>query len=61
MLAPGDYHLGVWIGHAVADDETFVHRDVLVLRVWPEAGDRASEIERARILQPPVTWDMGAA
>jgi ABC-type polysaccharide/polyol phosphate transport system ATPase subunit len=61
MLAPGDYQLGVWIGHAVADDETFVHRDVLLLRVWPEPGDRTSAIERERILQPAVSWAMEPA
>ena len=60
MLAPGEYQLGVWIGSAVADDETHVHRDVLTLRIWPEAGDK-EDAERRRVVQPEVTWEMRPA
>jgi ABC-type polysaccharide/polyol phosphate transport system ATPase subunit len=60
MLAPGEYQLGVWIGSAVADDETHVHRDVLNLRIWPEPGDK-EDAERRRIVQPDATWEMSPA
>jgi ABC-2 type transport system ATP-binding protein/lipopolysaccharide transport system ATP-binding protein len=59
-LAPGEYQLGVWIGSAVADDETHVHRDVLNLRIWPEPGDK-EDAERRRIVQPDATWEMHPA
>ena len=61
MLAPGDYQLGVWIGSSVAAGENFVHRDVLTLRVWPEADDRRDAIERQRLVQPSVSWEMSRA
>jgi hypothetical protein len=60
MLAPGDYHLGVWIGSAVASGETFIHLDVLTLRIWPDPGDR-HDVERTRRVQPPVEWEMRQA
>ena len=60
MLAPGEYQLGVWIGSSIAEAETFVHRDVLSLRIWPEPGDR-EDAERSRLVQPATSWQMAAA
>jgi ABC-type polysaccharide/polyol phosphate transport system ATPase subunit len=59
MLAPDEYQLGVWIGSSIAEAETFVHRDVLSLRIWPEPGDR-EDAERPRLVQPRTSWQMTA-
>ena len=58
MLAPDHYHLGVWMGSAIADGEDYLHRDVLTLRVAPAPGDRQDGVDRSRLLQPVVTWEM---
>jgi ABC-2 type transport system ATP-binding protein/lipopolysaccharide transport system ATP-binding protein len=55
MLAPGEYQIGVWIGSAV---DTYVNRETMSLRIWPEAGDKDDSEERGRIVQPDVDWEM---
>jgi ABC-type polysaccharide/polyol phosphate transport system ATPase subunit len=58
ILAPGDYVVGVWVGLTLgAVDETYFHREVLTLTVWPRPDDRAEWSDRNRVLQPPVRWE----
>ncbi len=55
VLAAGNYAIGVWIGSTLgAADETFVHREVLGIRLWPHPDDRQDD--RSRIVHPEVEW-----
>jgi len=58
LLPAGDYLLGVQIGSSY---DLFLEQEVLRFRVWPRSGDPADTLERDRIVQPPVSWDVGPA
>jgi ABC-2 type transport system ATP-binding protein/lipopolysaccharide transport system ATP-binding protein len=55
MLPAGDYLLGVWIGSSY---DSFLEQEVLRFRVWPKADDPADELDRDRVVQPPVRWNV---
>jgi len=56
VLAAGNYIVGIWIGSFIGSvDETFVHREVLNLHLWPHPHDRHNE-ERPRVVHPSVQW-----
>jgi ABC-2 type transport system ATP-binding protein/lipopolysaccharide transport system ATP-binding protein len=58
ILPAGDYLLGVWIGSSY---DSFLEQEVLRFRVWPRADDPAEALERDRIVQPPVRWEVRRA
>ena len=58
VLPAGDYLLGVWIGSSY---DSFLEQEVLRFRVWPRAEDPADELDRDRVVQPPVRWRVGRA
>jgi ABC-type polysaccharide/polyol phosphate transport system ATPase subunit len=59
VLAAGNYIVGVWIGSTIGlADETFVDREVLNLQLWPHPHERQESIDRARVVQPPVRWEL---
>jgi ABC-2 type transport system ATP-binding protein/lipopolysaccharide transport system ATP-binding protein len=53
VLPAGDYLLGVWLGSSY---DSFLEQEVLRFRVWPRAEDPADELDRDRVVQPPVRW-----
>ena len=55
VLPAGDYLLGVWIGSSY---DSFLEQEVLRFRVWPRAEDPADELDRDRVVQPPVRWQV---
>ena len=55
VLPAGDYLLGVWIGSSY---DSFLEQEVLRFRVWPKADDAAHELDRDRVVQPPVRWQV---
>ena len=58
VLPAGDYLLGVWIGSSY---DSFLEQEVLRFRVWPRAEDPADELDRDRVVQPLVRWDVRRA
>jgi ABC-type polysaccharide/polyol phosphate transport system ATPase subunit len=58
ILPAGDYLLGVWIGSSY---DSFLEQEVLRFRVWPRAEDPADELDRDRVVQPPVRWQVRRA
>jgi ABC-type polysaccharide/polyol phosphate transport system ATPase subunit len=58
ILPAGDYLLGVWLGSSY---DSFLEQEVLRFRVWPRADDSAGELERDRVVQPPVRWQVRRA
>jgi ABC-type polysaccharide/polyol phosphate transport system ATPase subunit len=58
ILPAGDYLLGVWIGSSY---DSFLEQEVLRFRVWPRAEDTAGALERDRIVEPPVRWEVRRA
>jgi hypothetical protein len=58
LLPAGDYLLGVWIGSSY---DSFLEQEVLRFRVWPRAEDPADDLDRDRVVQPPVRWDVRRA
>jgi ABC-type polysaccharide/polyol phosphate transport system ATPase subunit len=55
VLATGQYVLEIWIGNEFED---FVLRDVLSIRVTPLEDDRQEAIDRPRVIQPQVRWEL---
>jgi homopolymeric O-antigen transport system ATP-binding protein len=55
VLRPGQYAVQVWIGN---DFETLVERHVLTVDVAPRAEDTRVSIDRRRVVQPPVDWNV---
>jgi ABC-type polysaccharide/polyol phosphate transport system ATPase subunit len=58
LLPAGDYLLGVWVGSSY---DSFLEQEVLRFRVWPRAEDPADELDRDRVAQPPVRWEVRRA
>ena len=58
ILPAGDYLLGVWIGSSY---DSFLEQEVLRFRVWPKADDPADALDRDRVVQPPVRWQVRRA
>ena len=58
ILPAGDYLLGVWLGSSY---DSFLEQEVLRFRVWPRADDPADELDRDRVAQPPVRWQVRRA
>jgi hypothetical protein len=58
ILPAGDYLLGVWIGSSY---DSFLEQEVLRFRVWPKAEDPADDLDRDRVVQPPVQWEVRQA
>ena len=58
ILPAGDYLLGVWLGSSY---DSFLEQEVLRFRVWPRADDPADEVDRDRVAQPPVRWQVRRA
>jgi ABC-type polysaccharide/polyol phosphate transport system ATPase subunit len=56
LLAAGEYVVRVWIGTAY---DNLVLQDVLAFRLWPHPNDSAESVERNRVAQPLVEWDVG--
>jgi len=57
LLTAGEYTLGVWIGTRF---EEFLDRDVLRFDVAPGGEDPVELINRPRVVQPQVAWDVRA-
>jgi len=56
LLPAGDYFAGFWIGSTY---ETVIYQpQALGFRLWPRADERANTLERNRLLQPGVEWNM---
>jgi ABC-type polysaccharide/polyol phosphate transport system ATPase subunit len=55
IFPAGDYLLGVWIGSSY---DSFLEQEVLRFRVWPKAEDPADDLDRDRVVQPPVQWEV---
>jgi ABC-type polysaccharide/polyol phosphate transport system ATPase subunit len=55
ILAAGLYALEVWIGNP---HEDFFMREVLSIRVMPLAQDPKHAVERQRVVQPRVQWEI---
>jgi hypothetical protein len=55
MLPAGDYVLSIWLGSAY---DTLLHEEALRFRVWPRPDDPTQVVERDRIVQPAVEWDL---
>jgi ABC-type polysaccharide/polyol phosphate transport system ATPase subunit len=59
VLAAGNYVVGVWIGSTIGQvDETFLDREVLTLQLGPGLHDRRESIDRPRVVQPQVRWEL---
>jgi ABC-type polysaccharide/polyol phosphate transport system ATPase subunit len=56
VLAAGDYIVGVWIGTRY---DVLVEEQALRFRLWPHPDDQ-SKLERNRVVQPDVRWDVRA-
>jgi ABC-type polysaccharide/polyol phosphate transport system ATPase subunit len=56
VLPSGDYVLGVWLGSDY--DGKLLDLEALRFRVWPRPEDPADVIERDRVAQPAVEWDV---
>jgi hypothetical protein len=62
MLASGEYVVGIWIGSTIgSSDETFVDRELLRLRLWPNPADRQEWTERRRVVHPVVRWSTSSS
>ena len=55
ILPAGDYMVGVWIGTRY---DTFIHEHALGFRLWPHPDDPSMTLDRNRVVQPPVEWDV---
>ena len=58
ILPAGNYVLGIRIGSSY---DLFLEQEVLRFRVWPRADDPADTLERDRVVQPPVRWEIRRA
>jgi ABC-type polysaccharide/polyol phosphate transport system ATPase subunit len=55
ILAAGHYLVGLWIGSTIGwTDDTFVHREVLTLELWPHPHDRMDAAPR--VVHPAIQW-----
>lgn len=54
-LAAGEYVVAFWIGTAY---ENIARREALSFRLWPRPDDTSEAIERARVAQPGVDWQL---
>jgi homopolymeric O-antigen transport system ATP-binding protein len=57
LLAAGDYIVGVWIGTPY---DVLLDEQALRFRLWPRPDDRSKALERNRVVQPDVRWDVRA-
>lgn len=57
LLAAGDYIVGVWIGTPY---DVLLDEQALRFRLWPHPDDRSKALERNRVVQPDVRWDVRA-
>jgi ABC-type polysaccharide/polyol phosphate transport system ATPase subunit len=56
VLPAGDYFAGCWIGSSY---ETVVYEpQALGFRLWPRPDERAKALERNRVVQPGVEWNL---
>ena len=55
VLPAGDYVLVAWAGSSY---DTFLEDEVLRFRVWPRPDDSTRMIDRDRVAQPAVDWDL---
>jgi ABC-type polysaccharide/polyol phosphate transport system ATPase subunit len=55
LLTPGDYVMGVWIG---TEHQSFVSQEAVGFRVGPRPDDTQGALERKRLVQPGVRWDV---
>jgi ABC-type polysaccharide/polyol phosphate transport system ATPase subunit len=55
ILAPGDYVMGVWIG---TEHQSFVSQEAVGFHVGPRPDDTQSALERKRLIQPGVRWEV---
>jgi ABC-type polysaccharide/polyol phosphate transport system ATPase subunit len=56
VLPAGDYFAGCWIGSSY---ETVVYEpQALGFRLWPRPDERANALERNRVVQPSVEWNV---
>ncbi|MDH4347021.1 MAG: hypothetical protein OEW31_11865, partial [Thermoleophilia bacterium] len=58
VLPAGDYVLVVWIGSSY---DTFLEEEVLRFKVWPRPDDSTRMLERDRVTQPEVAWELRRA
>jgi ABC-type polysaccharide/polyol phosphate transport system ATPase subunit len=55
ILAAGDYILGVWIGTRF---DVLLEEQALRFRLWPHPDDQSKALERNRVVQPDVGWEV---
>ena len=55
VLRAGDYALGVWMG---TPHEEYLDAEVHGFTVAPRGEDRDEAVRRARLVQPPVEWEI---
>jgi ABC-2 type transport system ATP-binding protein/lipopolysaccharide transport system ATP-binding protein len=55
LLTAGRYALELWVG---TEHETLIEREVLALRIAPRMDDRQEWIDRPRVIQPRVLWEV---
>jgi ABC-type polysaccharide/polyol phosphate transport system ATPase subunit len=55
VLAAGDYVLGVALRSPY---QRFLDEEVLTFRLWPPPNERRESVERNRIVQPAVRWQV---
>ena len=55
LLPAGDYVLSVWLGSSY---DTLLNEEALRFRVWPRADDASGSVERDRVVQPGVEWQI---
>ena len=52
---PGRYTLGLWIG---TEYQELLDREVMTFGIEPRSDDRQKWIERPRVVQPKLEWDV---
>lgn len=55
LLTPGPYIVGLWVG---SEYDTLLHHEVITLSVEPRADDRQHWLDRRRVVQPEVRWEV---
>lgn len=55
LLVPGRYTLGLWMGTEYQD---LLDREVMTFGIEPRPDDRQKWIERPRLVQPRLEWDV---
>jgi homopolymeric O-antigen transport system ATP-binding protein len=56
VFPAGDYLVGCWIGSTY--ENVSYEPQALAFRLWPRPEERAMSLQRNRIVQPGVTWDL---